>query len=99
MPSGTRHAMSPVFTSIAFNRPHGGFWHGHILESQKRLYSPEPLVREYRTGDPFGCSSIRPTAPASLVLTKIYPSSGSNETPDHVAPPSVPGNTSVDFSP
>src|SRR5579864_4061984 len=93
IPSGTRQAISPVFTSMAFSRPQGGFTHGQRFESQKRAYSPEELVRLYRTGGPFGCSSIQPTAPVSFVLTKIKPSPGSNETPDQVAPPSVPGNT------
>src|SRR5437016_930478 len=93
MPSGTRHAMSPVFALMAYNKPQGGFWHGHKFRSQKRAYSPAELVCAYRTGEPFGCSSIQPIAPASFVLTKMYPSEGSNETPDQVAPPSVPGNT------
>jgi len=91
--------ISPLLTSIAFNVPHGGFWHGHWFWSQKRAYSPPLELRRYARGDPADYGSIAPTAPNSLTFTNKYPNSGSNDPPDHVAPPNVPGTTKVCLRP
>src|SRR5215469_4440577 len=98
-PSGTFQTISPLLTSTAFNVPHGGFWHGSSFWSQKRAYSPSLEPRRYGSGAPAGCGSIAPTAPNSLTFTNKYPNSGSNDPPDHVAPPNVPGTTSVSLRP
>ena len=42
-------------------------------------------------GAPGGASFIWPVPPRLLVLTKMYPSLGSNETPPQFPPPMVPG--------
>src|SRR5256885_9687315 len=70
VPSGTRQAISPVFTLIALSVPHGGFWQGHSFSSQKRAYSPCVLLRRYFSGEPSGCGSKAPMAPSSLAFTK-----------------------------
>src|SRR5258708_11628873 len=36
-PSGSRQAISPVFTFTARISPHGGFWHGHIFAPSQNL--------------------------------------------------------------
>ena len=94
-PSGTFQTISPLLTSTAFKVPQGGFWQGHWFSSQNRAYSPPLELRRYATGAPAGCASIAPTDPNSFTFTKKYPNSGSNDPPDHVAPPNVPGTTSV----
>src|SRR5690242_11228287 len=98
-PSGVRHAISPVLTFTAVNRPHGGFWQGYRFGSQNRPYSPKGLVLRHATPASGGCLTICPIAPTSFVFTNTYPSFGSEETPDQVAPPNVPGNTTVDSVP
>src|SRR2546430_11575960 len=42
---------------------------------------------------------MKPSAPTSFTLTKRYPREGSNEVPDQVAPPRVPGTAKVSSSP
>ena len=62
-------------------------------------YAPLSLSRLNASGSPGGAGAIRPTAPTSLVFTNKYCSAGLTEPPDHVAPPSVPGNESVSVGP
>ena len=42
---------------------------------------------------------MKPTEPTSFTLTKRYPREGSNDVPDQVAPPRVPGIVKVSSSP
>src|SRR3989442_15586 len=42
---------------------------------------------------------MKPTEPTSFTLTKRYPREGSNDVPDQVAPPRVPGIVKVSFNP
>ena len=44
-------------------------------------------------GTYFGFATIQPTAGASLVFTKMYPSFGSVAVPPQLAPPVTPGKT------
>src|SRR5262249_32184103 len=104
IPSGTSQAKSPVAAFTAIRRPHGGLKHGR-LPSDRPLGSrtaalkppiPRGPVRIYGTrpsvlsGVYFGFFSIHPTAGASFVLTKMYPSLGSTAVPPQFAPPVKP---------
>ena len=97
MPSGTRHAKSPVAAFTAIRLPHGGFWHGQLRSpigtSKVAASGRGLLVRD--SGEPsfalFGQSPAR-RRPASRRRrirtwdpTPFRPSS---------APPSPPGKTS-----
>jgi hypothetical protein len=60
IPSGTRHAMSPVCAFTATRFPHGGFWHGHA-------FSPAPWMLP----PPFSSPSLdwkRDVVPTMLFL-------------------------------
>src|SRR5262249_28348484 len=67
LPSGAFHATSPVAALTAYNSPHGGFWHGHVVsgfQNRKRDGSPVPngavLVSPPPTPAPAPSSSPRP---------------------------------------
>src|SRR5690349_20626845 len=92
-PSGTVHRNSPVARSIACSFPHGGRWHGRSLSSQKRAYEPPGAQRSHPgAAAPAARRRIMPIAPISFTLTNAVAVVGSIDAPDHVAPPSVPGN-------
>src|SRR6266576_1992717 len=69
LPSATFQTISPLFTSTAFNVPHGGFWQGHSFSSQNLAYSPPLAPRRNRSGASSACGCIAPTAPSSFAFT------------------------------
>src|SRR4029434_9288808 len=96
MPSGTFHAMSPVLAFTAIKCPHGGFWHGHARAPEplmlpergspslhwNREVGPTMLLRRNPLPRaPAGVFSIQPMLASSMVLTKTYPSPGSEAVP------------------
>src|SRR5258708_7578233 len=97
-PSGTRQTMSPVLTSTALNSPQGGCWHGQNVEgcqNREAGDSAGPL----RNQAPLGLFANLKMPPRLCVLTKIYPSFGSNQAPPQFAPPRKLGNTIPSFVP
>src|SRR5262249_7230976 len=98
-PSTERQRNVPLSRSIAVRKPNGGLWHGIRSGSQKReLGEPWPSVR-YGIAEPGGRAAIRVSMPASAEFTYSVWVSGSNEAPPQLAPPLVPGNSTVGFRP
>src|SRR3954471_22110967 len=92
-PSGTRHAMSPVFAFTATSSPHGGSVQLHRLSLfQNRENGPG--VFRYPSPDASRC----PHCPALCTLAMISPSGLLKAAPHQLLPPCAPGNTRV-FSP
>src|SRR6266481_4226236 len=92
----------------------GNFTSAHIncVESTPRGLLAWVMILIPKPGkfSPLGCPLIcfgsicrlrfqGPSAPTSFTLTKRYPRDGSNEVPDQVAPPRVPGTAKVSSSP
>src|ERR1700730_716968 len=67
IPRGVCHAISPVLTLMANNRPHGGWLQGRLLTgSQKRLF---PLYPDRLYARPLALFTIWLRLPKSIVLT------------------------------
>ncbi len=83
---------------MAVRWPQGGCWQGICSAVQKReLGVPEPRVR-YDTVRP-SRGIIRYSMPTSIEFTNSVRVSGSNDAPPQLAPPLVPGNSTVGFNP
>src|SRR5579864_1825118 len=98
-PSTARQRNSPLSRSMAVRNPHGGFWHGYKFGSQKRaLFVPE-LAGRYGISDPAGRFTMWNSIPTSIEFTYSVCVSGSHDAPPQLAPPFVPGNSTVGFKP
>src|SRR5260370_32668763 len=98
-PSTERHRSSHLSRSMAVRNPHGGFWHGYEFGSQKRaLFVPEPEAR-YGICAPAGRFIMWNSIPTSIEFTSSVCVSGSHDAPPQLAPPFVPGNSTVGFKP
>src|ERR1700693_1055252 len=71
VPNGTCHAMSPVLTSIAVRRPHGGCQQGIPL-TMALLFPPRLESRPYKRGDSGGA----PGSVSCFWLERKLPESG-----------------------
>src|SRR5215471_1724481 len=111
-PSGTFQAISPVLAFTATRLPHGGFWHGQACAPEllmlpdrgspslnwNRDVGPTMLFRRYPFPRcPSGVFSIQPMLASSCVLTKTYPSVGSDAVPPQFTPPIEPGKRTVEI--